>query len=160
MNTSTMAAAPKRPQFLTILCILSFIGVGFSVIGGLIGYAALKFIGSGKLDDLLSQSADPSAMLKFDDAKAQMMATGLSLDQLGHLALIGSALALVSLLGVIMMWKLKRSGFYLYTLVQLVGLTAPLIMGGHLDMEWKAMIGMVITAAFIIMYALNLKAMR
>jgi hypothetical protein len=68
--------------------------------------------------------------------------------------------AILSLLGVFMMFKLKKNGFYLYTFANVFWLLVPL---GLIDFDAtfvNTMIGAVISAIFIIMYAINLKHME
>ena len=46
-ETNTGAAMPaKRPTFLTVLCILSFVGVAFSLIGGIMNYFTYSALAS------------------------------------------------------------------------------------------------------------------
>jgi hypothetical protein len=68
--------------------------------------------------------------------------------------------AVLSLLGVFMMWKLNKNGFYLYTFANVFWLLVPL---GLIDFDatfFNTMIGAVITAIFVILYAVNLKHME
>ncbi len=168
MNTSTIAAAPKRPQFLTILCILSFIGGAWGIIGG-----SMNMV-SGP-----ATAAAMSAMTeKMDEAKTQMgddAAQGVAgsiMDAAGDFANKAAAnakkigisnigLALLSLFGVWQMWNLKKSGFWIYTLATIGGLMVPLVFMGVnllsiLSVGFAGLFGVV----FIILYAANLKAMH
>lgn len=76
----------KRPTFLTVLCILTFIGSGLGVLGGILG-----LVGS-------------SALASFAPSAGGGIIWAL-------LALIASALCLF---GAIQMWGLKKMGFTLY----------------------------------------------
>ena len=63
--------------------------------------------------------------------------------------IIGSIiLAAASLIGAILMWQLKQIGFYLYTLAQIVALI--------ITFTW---FGLVISAIFVVLYAIHLKYM-
>ena len=46
----------KRPVFLTVLCILTFVGAGFSIISGLFGMLAM-----GAMENMTSSFADMDA---------------------------------------------------------------------------------------------------
>ena len=70
--------------------------------------------------------------------------------------LIVLALALASLYGAIMMWKLKKMGFYLYSGANVITLVVPMIMASGKF----PVFGLVITALFIILYGLNLKHLK
>lgn len=67
--------------------------------------------------------------------------------------------AIVCLIGVFMMWKLKKTGFYIYTLAQVVTVAAPFIFVGGLAGGLMATLGAIFPVIFIILYALNLKHM-
>lgn len=81
---STVEGTGKRPQFLTVLCILTFIGSGLGVLGGLMG-----LLGSSALGMFAPQ--------------------GIWLVQLITLAAAG-----LCLFGAFKMWGLFKQGFMLY----------------------------------------------
>ena len=58
-------------------------------------------------------------------------------------------IALLSLAGAIQMWKLKKLGFYIYAAANVI----MLVMG-------FGIFALIVTAAFLVMYYLNLKAME
>ena len=64
-------------------------------------------------------------------------------------SVITLALIAASLFGAIQMWKLKKLGFYIYSAANVI----LLILG-------FGIFALIITAAFIVMYYLNLKAME
>ncbi len=66
-------------------------------------------------------------------------------------------LAFLSLFGAIMMWKLKKTGFYLYIIANLIALILPFAIFKDVPVN---ILGIVITIGFIVMYAANLKAMK
>lgn len=117
----------QRPVFLTVLCILTFIGSGLALLFTLIGLLA-----AGAIESM---------------ASAFPMPTGVSAGPIKSIILL--LLFGASLYGAILMWNLKRIGFYLYTAAQVV----ILILG-------FGILSLIFTAAFIIMYGLNLKHME
>lgn len=115
--------AKQRPTFLTVLCILTFIGSGLGVLFSLLG-----ILGLGATNSFLSNyagAAASSGMLK------------------PILILIFSG---ASLYGAIMMWSLKKMGYYLYVAAQIL-----IVAFGF---SW---IGLFFAALFIVLYGLNLK---
>jgi len=132
------AAAGKRPTFLTVLCILSFIGAGISIILLLLG----TVLAAG-----VSVAADAAA-----DAGAEVTSTVGSMWAYLSVAIV---MVVISLIGVIQMWKLKKTGFYQYTGAAVVGMIVPLFFGMGFSVG-----GAIIPIAFIVMYGLNLKAMK
>lgn len=124
-----------RPTFLTVLCILTFIGSGLSALFLLIG-------------------------LVFAGAASGMLSSIPGIGDIGGLGtgyfLIVLVLALASLYGAIMMWKLKKLGFYLYSGANVIVLFVPLVMASGKF----SIFGLVITALFIFLYGLNLKHLK
>lgn len=147
----------QRPVFLTVLCILTFCGAGFAIISSL--FSILTF---GQLENSMSEMNNA-----FSD-------TGMGVDFVNSyrwmkisyvLNLVG---ALLCLAGALFMWKLKKFGFYIYILGQVLP-----IIGSFMTMNSMfnnsifanfgvivMFIGMLFPLAFIIMYGLNLKHMK
>ena len=129
---------PKRPVFLTVVCILSFVGIGFAIIGYAGAFALLGVAEAG-----MSAAVENGATVT--------ASTGM----LWAYIIVGFISAIVSLIGVIQMWKLKKSGFMLYTAAAVVGIILSVMVYGF----GASVMGIVFSAAFVIMYGLNLKHM-
>ncbi len=125
----------SRPTFLTVLCILTFIGSGLTALLLLLGLVA-----AGAASGVLSSIPGMSDI--------GGLGTGYFL--------IVLALALASLYGAIMMWQLKKMGFYLYSGANVIALIVPIFMASSDFSVW----GLVFTALFIILYGLNLKHLK
>ena len=142
----------KRPTFLTVLCILSFIAAGISIIGGLLmglGKGAVEAAGgttslSNEMSNMPGMTAEGNEVLAAADAifSWPYMITSM-------------ILVIIGLIGVIKMWKLQKQGFYIYTGTAVAGIILPLIFGVPFGV-----MGTVFTVAFIAMYGANLKAMK
>jgi len=136
----------QRPSFLTVLCILTFIGSGLGVLRGILG--------------LIGTSILP----------AFMVTQGTMLVQL-----IGLGACALCLTGAIQMWSLKKQGFTLYVVGSLLGIAGSLIsymsvsaalsafdrVGGANVFQGAAITGIVIGIAinlgFVAMYNANKK---
>lgn len=160
-ESSTGASA--RPTFLTVLCILSFIAGGWTLISGAIGLmnapdpVEVQAQMDEALDELEGMDDSPiGGMMQNvagEAAKAAQHARPLNMASI--------ALALVSLFGVWQMWNLKKMGFWIYVLAGIAGILAPMfIMGGGMLALMGAGIGGFFTLLFIVLYALNLKHMH
>lgn len=135
----------KRPVFLTVLCILTFIGAGFSVLSALI----MLFLPASFMEGMQGQFVDMLGEDKADEMVASMtLATKLAPYQF--------VLSLLSLVGAIMMFQLKRLGFYLYVLAQVLLVVLPAFISGQWGIFWQAFWAIL----FIVLYALNLKSMK
>ncbi|MBN1181465.1 MAG: hypothetical protein JXB49_04200 [Bacteroidales bacterium] len=123
----------KRPGLLTVLCILTFIGSGLGILFGL-----LLIIGAGSVLSFLGRIPG------FGGGGGMM-----------SYSIVSLVLSVVLLFGAIQMWKLKKLGFYLYTAAKIIGFILPIV---WLGMPFN-IVGLIIMAAFIVLYGLNLKAM-
>ncbi len=76
--------------------------------------------------------------------------------------LVGIALNMLILFGVVLMMNLRKIGFYIYALLQLVWLVLPLIIGTWVDTYFGFLIlpAVVFTPVFIALYGNNLKYMH
>lgn len=155
----------KRPTFLTVLCILTFIGSGLGVLGGL-----LTLVGSSALATFAPVAGGASIIWSI-------------------LSLAASALCLF---GAIQMWQLKKLGFKLYLVGSLIAIIITIVntitltsatgaMSSEMDKlssefsnqseqamnaasgimsgaAWgSAIFGIIITIAFVLMYNANRK---
>lgn len=146
-QTNATNEAPKRPVFLTVLCILSFIAAGF----GILAYVAAIAL-AGAASAVVSAASDAAASEGFNTAMATY--SGPSAGLVWAYVIVGFVSTLVGLFGVIKMWKLKKMGFYLYTGASVASMVMGIIFSGFSAMA------VVIPVAFIVMYGLNLKSMK
>ncbi len=164
MENQTQTQA--RPTFLTVICIISFVGLGMSVISNLVNLAFGAFssavyplVQSG-FEDALNEidAADPAASALVE----QIFNSILKLfEVMPIIAGIGLALTIIALIGVIMMWNLKKTGFYMYSGAKVIMIFVPMILVGvNIITSIIAISGFFVAALFITMYGLNLKAMK
>ncbi len=168
--SETNTGAPKRPTFLTVLCILSFIGCAFGIFGGFYGYFTNKaLVGSGDAFSEQMQSGMEEAMASGEMSEAERelanslgeaFGGAMDFNAMANASLIQGIMALICLVGVFMMWQLKKTGFYIYTLAQIVTVATPFLLVGGLAGGLMGTLGAIFPVIFIILYALNLKHMR
>ncbi len=167
-DATTFPAEPrKRPTFLTVLCILSFVGCAWGF------YQGAKSLFGGADAEALAE-----AQSKVEEAKAQMgddAASGFAGDMMDAamdvaqkaaenakpMGMAGILLAVIEALGVWLMWNLRKIGFGLYVLSIVGELAVPLIFLGTnmvslLTVGFSGLFGVL----FIILYGVNLKHMR
>lgn len=166
MNTSATGAA-KRPTFLTVLCILSFIGCGLGLFSGISGYFTSKALDNGSMEKMMEglgeASGDANASAEVQEGMANvdqaMDALGVDFGAMANNSLAQGILCIVVLIGVLMMWKLKKTGFYVYTASNLAYAACPFIFMGGLAGGMMGILGAIGPIVFIILYGLNLKHM-
>ncbi len=152
-QTNNGGETAKRPVFLTVLCILSFIAAGFAILGyiaviGLMGAASA--VSSG----MEGMSSEMSA--EMNEAMSSAMAATPGVGLTWAYIIVGFLTTIVSLLGVIKMWKMNKSGFMLYVGATVVALIMGIVYSGF----GASIVGIVISAAFIVMYGLNMKHLK
>lgn len=86
--------------------------------------------------------------------------SAMSADSIRKSSLIGILSCILTLTGAIMMWGLRKNGFYLYIAGIVIAIVAPLLIfgGGLIGLASGGMTA-VIGIAFIVMYGVNTKYM-
>lgn len=140
----------KRPQFLTALCILSYVWSGIVFLGLIIALLLSGFIFE-VFEKIINGS---EGMPQLDEAQTKAVNMLLELGQGAFVAIIGGAILMlaISLIGVIKMWKLQKWGFYIYAGINGLGVILNLVQASFLMA--------IISIGFIVMYGLNLKDMK
>ncbi|MEO8820389.1 MAG: hypothetical protein ABI267_07605 [Ginsengibacter sp.] len=161
-----------RPSFLTWLCILTFIGSGWTIVTSVYTYTS-----AAKYANVLSQQTvantdstyvdSTGAVHKIHDRNlfAEKMKTSfskiLNKDNLKKDAIGKFIAALFTLMGALLMWKLKRTGFYIYIVGIIIGIIIPFYLyGNDLIAVGATSFANFFGLIFIALYALNLKSMR
>jgi hypothetical protein len=130
----------KRPELLTYLCILSFIGSGLASLSNL--FIFLSF------DEMLNLKDE----MTFDLPEFDLMMSGGK-----RFFLTGFIFYSLSLYGAIYMWKLKKIGFHLYTGAQIFILILPVVMIPSYPFSWLSIL---VTGAFVFAYGVHLKVLK
>ena len=160
--------AAKRPTFLTVLCILTFVVSGYHVIMAIIGLFTSKSFDPQQWQDISNQmgeamsSADSSSQemaTQIMDAFSSMMQRGIA--NAMTLGLVAIAASVLSILGAYWMFKLKKIGYYTYIVAKVIGIIIPLIIFG-VNILTIIMYGFIVVIAvlFIVLYGINKKYMR
>jgi len=138
-NTPEVKFSGKRPPGLTILCVLTFIGSGMSAISSFFVAGAYNLIPLA-----VKQTPVPDA-----EALLQMIRSAGPL-----FFFFMGILYLISLAGAIFMFKLKKTGFHVYTLAQLSMLILPSLMISGFELPVS---NLLLTGSFVLAYAVNIR---
>jgi hypothetical protein len=202
---------PKRTTFLTVLCVLTFIGSAISVVSNIsniltadVSSKMIESMGStideavesnNNQEDITMQDAsdtllDVNEILdstnseitdtelletgeqsiedvannvenKSAEAAANMMKSlvgGISAETIKNNAYASILAAILTLIGAIMMWNLRKIGFWIYVLGTVIGIVAPLIIysGNLIGAISSIGIGF-FGVLFVVLYAINKK---
>jgi hypothetical protein len=160
---------PKRPQFLTVICVLSFIMCGLGLVSGV--WSIIQ-----NTPEHMAESIEQ--MRKFSPEMADKLEEQMIAMQDSTFMQISPYLnfvyLLLSFLGILMMWKLQKKGFFLYIAGEVLPYLGFLVAGkqtmammgsaggGAAEVAGVVMVVLMVIfdAAFIIMYAVNLKHMK
>lgn len=139
---------PQRPTFLSVLCVLTFIGSGCSALSmalvGALRPILREMFESGMFEDYYSIAPT------FETQMETMLAIP------GFYYLLMALFYVASVVGAAMMWKMNRIGFHIYTIAQCLVLIAGMWLG-NTGFSWS---GLVWTALWVTAYALNFKYMK
>lgn len=160
---------PKRPQLLTVVCILSFIWCGLSFIGGV--YSVIQ-----NTPENMAESIEQ--MRQFSPEMADQMEENLvSMQDNVYMQIspyLNFVYILLSFLGALMMWKLQKKGFYIYLVGEVLPYLGFIVAGketmammgsaggGAAQMAGTVMLVLMLLfdAVFVAMYDVNLKKMN
>ena len=154
----------QRPTFLLVLCILTF-GSGWGTLSNLFS------VFTAGLTDSSMQMEHYSSMLNSMDQGAgsavlsdilnsTMASLQATFVHAREIAVVSLVLSVISLLGAILMFQLRRLGFYLYTAAQILALfVLPYFAGFSMYVGMVMFFSGLISLLFIILYAVNLKYM-
>ena len=155
----------KRSEFLTVLCVLTFVNAIYHIVSGAISIFAAgdseEEIGEARqqMEEVMQTEEVPGFLESFlggamDGAvlaaeNAVLLGTG----EILLFAAIG--------IGALLMWQLKKVGFYIYTAANVVWLIfTPVVLDFHAFALYGAIAVFIFVALFVGMYAANLKQLK
>ncbi len=152
----------QRTTFLTVLCVLSFINGGMNIIFNLPSLLTPNFMESyldtiKQVQGMHDFNATPftGEMMKQVMAMLERMAAHWT-----SMILSTILLAVMSVIGVWMMWGMKKAGFLFYCTAQILWTIMPFIfLGTNTLVVLAVLLNSIITLTFIILYGLQLKKM-
>lgn len=160
----TLYRKPVRTTFITVLCILTFIGSGYSIVTSLL---TIRY--AGKFEQLNQQTIQKDVKSKGnekDGAFAQkMMNDSMEMLKKENIYKLNGATIfsnLLTLAGALLMFRMNKRGFWLYLVGTILWIALPIMIFGA-----NSVTGIITTVAqgvigvlFVVMYAFNLKDMN
>ncbi len=151
-----------RPTFLTVLCILTFIGSGWSIYSGINNYytADVSYGLVNEQFERVQEEIGDQEGAEMAGKLLQSIGDSMTPEKIKDNGIATAITSLITLIGAILMWGLRKTGFYVYVIGALAAIIAPItIFGGFtgaIASGGAAFAGIL----FIILYALNLKHLR
>ena len=148
---------PVRPTFLTVLCILTFIGSGWGLINNLfqlVMFTPERLVAQiQQITNMAGAEAQPSWFSSIMSSSLEVLQTTIMHGK--AIYSLAALCAVISLIGAFMMYKLKRNGFYLYAIAQI---------GQYSGWNNVVLISMAMSGflalVFIILYGLNYSKLK
>ncbi len=153
----TTPPIPKKNVFLLVICILTFVGSGFGILGSFFSFATADVVSSinSEYREQMETQQTPSFLKNMFQSAAENSTPA----KIKEMALVKLVSCLLTLFGAIMMLRLRKAGFYLYVagIIIYIGLPIYYLSGfiGAATGVFYAAIGI----GFVVMYAVNLKSM-
>ena len=137
-----------RPQGLTTICILSFIGSGMSLFANIFLFlfydSFMAILSSDEMEEVPT-AFDTQVLLDFANTAGQFY------------FLLSTILYAISILGVYYMWHLFKRGIHFYAIAQLSLILLPLL---FIDSNLSVIPGLLLSGAFVLLYSQYLKIMK
>jgi hypothetical protein len=155
-----------RPTFLTVLCILTWVGSGLVILNQLftLATAGLTKEIAGLAEEGMSDAMDELATEapEFGSFFSNLLGQGMhALEHLTELALVRIIGVLIVFAGSIMMWKLKKQGFWMFIAGKVIIIAGILFIMGGSGMGFMMITGPIIVGIlFITLYGVNYKALN
>lgn len=158
----------KRPVFLTVLCILSFVTIGFGLMSSIL--ALINGPVSGEMMD--ESLTDMYAMLSFYEEQGLTFMVDFiqkTIDSSYYLnnetfylnQALGFIGLVVGLIGVVFMFQQKKIGYHLYIIYSILPvITLYLVLPLELISTVFIVVSLFFSGIFCLLYGLNLKHMR
>ena len=131
----------KRPGLLTVICILTYIGSGMNLISSLfifLFFDAFKVVAAN-----LAKTLNLPGMEMFIEGPSIFFAAS---------ALIYAS----TIAGTLFMWQLRKVGFHIYTISQILLVIAPMY---FFKLLGPGVMDILLAGVFILLYSMNLKSM-
>ena len=156
------ASPNPRPIFLTVLCVLTFLSSVWGLFGAVSTYSGADLaaqVGQQALEDAQDRLADQDDQGIVGRILGSVSDT-LTPERLRQSAMATLAYNLLALVGAVLMWNLRKAGFYLYVAGVVVAIVTPFFIYGGLIGGFASAGTAFVSLIFVVLYALNLKYMR
>ncbi|QJW88424.1 hypothetical protein HNV11_03075 [Spirosoma taeanense] len=149
-----------RSQFLTLLCILTFLSCAWSLTDAIVSFVQTNDVAQ---TSYIQRSYTPEQQKKlpkqyFEDRSSSDGPMPGDPEQIRSLSIAQFIYGLLTLIGAALMFRLRKLGFWVYVAGVLAGLALPVALAGFSALHTS--FGVFFSILFAGLYALNLKDMH
>ena len=169
MEQPQTGSSSPRPTFLTVLCILTFLGSGWGIINHVSSYLNANVsaeIAKPMLDsaqqEIQKEAADNETAAKIADRVISGASDLLDPAKMKQNAMFGILANILTLGGAFLMFQLRKPGFWVYVAGTLLAIMSPILVYGAsnlMSLGMTAVYGF-FGIIFVILYSLNLKYLK
>ena len=159
-NDAPLSNAPVRSQFLTLLCVFTFIGSALSLFDAIM---SLVQPDAASATPRIERTYTPEQRKQlpkqyFEDRSAGEESSPTDPERVRLLSIAQLPYALLTLLGAILMFRLRRVGFWIYVAGVAIGLILPVVLVGFGALNTS--FGVFFSVLFAGLYWVNVPDMR
>lgn len=151
-----------RPTFLTVLCVLTFIGSAWGIFNGITSYTSAD-VASGIMgeqlelaqDELENQEGAEGIGKLFDSVNEAMEP-----EKIRNSGIVAVVSNILTLIGALLMWGLRKTGFFVYVAGTIAGIVAPIMIYQGFVGAAAAGLTAFFGILFVVLYFVNLKHLR
>jgi hypothetical protein len=149
-----------RSQFLTLLCVLTFISCAIGLADAVVSLAQTQAVAETKYvkPNYTPEELKNKPKEYFEDRSSGDQPMPGDTDEIRSLAIAQLIYSLITLAGAILMFNLRRIGFWIYVAGVIVGVVLPISLAGIGAINTS--FGVVFSFLFVGLYWLNIKDMR
>ena len=158
---------PKRPTFLMVLAVLSFVSIGFSLLSSFIAVAT----GPQTEDQMMEQRVQLAELA--EEMRAENLdSMAITIEKIERMLftlnnhffanqLMTIFVLIAGLLGVLFMWQGKRLGFHIYIIYSIFAAVQYYVFVSPADIPSFLIIwNLIVSAVFVLLYSRNLSWMK
>lgn len=160
-SAHTPASTSPRPTLLTVLCILTFLSAGFGVFNAVTTYSSADVVAEAAQEglDRAAERVDDAEASDFVDKIMGRVSANMTPENIRKSAVADGLYNLLALAGALLMFNLRKPGFYLYLAGIAVAIIAPFVIYGGL-MGAAGAATTFFSIIFAVLYATQLRFMH
>ncbi|MBD3637162.1 MAG: hypothetical protein HUJ25_07415 [Crocinitomicaceae bacterium] len=154
----------KRGKTLPVLCVLSYVSIGYTAINSIFAFARGK-LSAAEVDEIRVQAMDSL------EEDMPQMAVDIVMDSMEYAVLanekffllngLSLLIAAIGFLGVYMMYKLNKTGYYIYVAYSILPIVMQLtLFPGNLIAKFVSFFIGFFSILFLVLYGVQLKRME